>query len=68
MITPSNRAPSHGGHGTLEILGVIQVLEANDIPCCLIGTSALIYYGADRVRGVNKSLHSCHDPNAKSES
>jgi hypothetical protein len=44
---------SCGGHGTLEILKVTQDLENNSIPCCLVGTSALIYYGANRIRGVS---------------
>lgn len=45
---------SCGGHGTFEIREVVRILEANSIPCCLVGTSGLIYYGADRGRGVSK--------------
>ncbi|KAI9732270.1 MAG: hypothetical protein M1818_007589 [Claussenomyces sp. TS43310] len=41
---------SFGGHGTLEILRLIRVLEENGACCCVTGTSALIYYGADRHR------------------
>ena len=50
-----DKLASFGGHGTLEILKVTQVLEGHDIPCCLTGTSALIYYGADRTRNVRFS-------------
>jgi len=48
---PNDKLASYGGHGTLEILKVTQILEENSIPCCLAGTSALIYYGANRGRG-----------------
>ena len=44
--------PLNGGHGTLEILHVTQILEQGDIPCCIVGISALKYYGAPRVRWV----------------
>ena len=40
------------GHGTLEILEVTKILEAQGIPCCLVGVSALMYYGAGRGRHV----------------
>ncbi|PVH73495.1 hypothetical protein DL98DRAFT_431233 [Cadophora sp. DSE1049] len=43
-------APGSGGHGTLEILGVIKLFEDNGIACCVIGTSALKYFGAWRIR------------------
>lgn len=45
--------PSFGGHGTLEALEVSQVLEENGIVCAFCGVSALIYYGAGRVRDVS---------------
>lgn len=45
---------SCGGHGTLEILQVVKVLEDNGISCCLVETSALIYYGANRTLGVGQ--------------
>ncbi|KAH4354081.1 hypothetical protein HBH98_014520 [Parastagonospora nodorum] len=48
--SPDDELPSFGGHGTLEILGVIQLLNGAGITCCLVGISALIYYGAGRVR------------------
>jgi hypothetical protein len=40
------KEPSCHGHGTLEILEVIKLLESNNITCCITGNSALIYYGA----------------------
>ncbi|KAJ5673756.1 hypothetical protein N7462_009195 [Penicillium macrosclerotiorum] len=42
--------PSCGGHGTLEILAVTRFLESRGIECCIVGVSALIFYGAGRVR------------------
>jgi len=45
--------PSFGGHGTLEILQVTKLLEGAGITCCIVGISALIYYGAGRVRRVS---------------
>ncbi|KAM5374313.1 hypothetical protein ACJZ2D_006486 [Fusarium nematophilum] len=41
---------SCGGHGTIEALQLSRTLEEADIPCCFCGVSALIYYGAGRVR------------------
>ncbi|KAI1073207.1 hypothetical protein LB507_010874, partial [Fusarium sp. FIESC RH6] len=41
---------SNDGRGTDDALAVTQILEASDIPCCLVGISALIFYGAARVR------------------
>ncbi|KAG7405410.1 hypothetical protein Forpe1208_v014876 [Fusarium oxysporum f. sp. rapae] len=43
---------SNGGRGTDDTLAVTRILEASDIPCCLVGISALIFYGAARVRPV----------------
>src|SRR5690349_14470446 len=43
---------SCGGHGTLEMLEVSRLLEENGILCAFCGVSALIYYGACRVRDV----------------
>ncbi|KAJ5112377.1 hypothetical protein N7532_000422 [Penicillium argentinense] len=45
-----DQVPSCGGHGTLEILEVTRFLEAHGIECCVVGVSALIFYGAGRVR------------------
>ncbi|KAJ5233019.1 hypothetical protein N7468_005975 [Penicillium chermesinum] len=45
-----DEVPSYGGHGILEILEVIRFLERNGIECCIVGVSALIFYGAGRVR------------------
>jgi len=44
---------SCGGHGTLEMLEVSRVLEDNGIICAFCEVSALIYYGAGRVRDVS---------------
>ncbi|KAB5530357.1 hypothetical protein GE09DRAFT_1207093 [Coniochaeta sp. 2T2.1] len=44
------KVASFGGHGTLEALAVTRILEDHGINCCICGTSALIYYGAGRVR------------------
>ncbi|KAH6865004.1 hypothetical protein BKA58DRAFT_413819 [Alternaria rosae] len=38
--------PSYGGHGTLEVLQVTQLLERAGITCYIVGPSALMYYGA----------------------
>lgn len=43
---------SCGGHGTLEMLEVSRLLEENGIICAFCCVSALIYYGAGRVRDV----------------
>lgn len=50
---PDNEPASCGGAGTLEILEVTQLLNKAGITCCLVGISALIYYGAWRVRNVS---------------
>jgi len=39
----------------LEILQVIQLLERAGITCCIVGISALIYYGAARGRRVSSN-------------
>lgn len=43
---------SCGGHGTLEILEIIESLKNAGITCCIVGLSALKYYGARRLREV----------------
>lgn len=43
---------SNNGRGTDDALTVTRILEAADIPCCIVGTCALIFYGAARVRHV----------------
>ncbi|KAH7314337.1 hypothetical protein BKA65DRAFT_609793 [Rhexocercosporidium sp. MPI-PUGE-AT-0058] len=48
--SPDDVDPSSEGHGTLEILEVIKIFEAASIPCCVVGISALNYYGAWRKR------------------
>lgn len=52
-----DEAPSCGGHGTFEILEVTRFLEQHGIECCLVGVSALIFYGAGRVRNVWNPVH-----------
>lgn len=47
-----DEVPSCGGHGTYEILEVTRFLEQHGIECCIVGVSALIFYGAGRVRNV----------------
>jgi hypothetical protein len=47
-----DEVPSCGGHGTFEILAITRFLEEHGIECCIVGVSALIYYGAGRVRDV----------------
>ncbi|KAF5659101.1 hypothetical protein FCIRC_12622 [Fusarium circinatum] len=46
----TKKRASNNGHGTDDALAVTRILEAADIPCCMVGTSALIFYGAARVR------------------
>ncbi|KAJ5915226.1 hypothetical protein N7454_011121 [Penicillium verhagenii] len=45
-----DEVPSCGGHGTLEILEVTRYLENHGIECCIVGISALMFYGAGRAR------------------
>jgi hypothetical protein len=47
-----NRQASYSGHGTREIRDVTEVLEHGQVPCCVVGVSALIFYGVPRVRDV----------------
>ncbi|KAF1813840.1 hypothetical protein P152DRAFT_433382 [Eremomyces bilateralis CBS 781.70] len=49
-LVPGNGVASCGGHGTDEVLEVTQLLENHRITCCIGGASALIFYGAERVR------------------
>lgn len=37
----------------LEILKVTKILENASVPCCIMGTSALKYYFAGRIRFVS---------------
>ncbi|KAL9089054.1 MAG: hypothetical protein Q9165_005867 [Trypethelium subeluteriae] len=55
---PGDAQASCDGKGTLEAIEVIKELESAGIPCCLVGISALIYYGAGRVRVVRTKVHS----------
>lgn len=47
-----SEVPSYGGHGILEVLEVTRFLEKHGIECCIVGVSALMFYGAARVRDV----------------
>ncbi|KAL1967539.1 hypothetical protein VTN77DRAFT_3054 [Rasamsonia byssochlamydoides] len=48
--SPGDALASDGGYGTPDILKVIKIFKSSGITCCLAGISALIYYGAGRVR------------------
>lgn len=48
--TYSDEEASNRGHGTDDTLVVTRILEEHGIPCCLVGISALVFYGAGRVR------------------
>ena len=48
-----DKEASCGGHGITEILRLMQILEGGGVgPCCGVGVSALMCYGASRVRFV----------------
>lgn len=49
---PTDAEATFGG-GTLEILEITKTLENASIPCCILGISALKYYGAGRIRFVS---------------
>ena len=42
------------GRGTEEILELTKKLEEVSITCCVVGTAALQYYGAPRVKFVRR--------------
>ncbi|KAI0888618.1 uncharacterized protein GGS22DRAFT_61133 [Annulohypoxylon maeteangense] len=46
---PGAKAASYGGRGIVEVRDVIQILETANIPCCVVGGYALVYYGARMV-------------------
>ncbi|KAF5678044.1 hypothetical protein FDENT_9098 [Fusarium denticulatum] len=48
---------SNNGRGTHDALTVTRILEAADIPCCIAGTSALIFYGAARSEPHSTAYH-----------
>lgn len=48
----NEKRASNNGEGTDDALRVTKILEESDIPCCIVGVSALIFYGAARVRPV----------------
>ena len=51
--TSAEREASGNGHGTLEIRGIVQALDKAGIASCIVGVSALMYFGARRVRDVS---------------
>ncbi|KAI1444747.1 hypothetical protein F5Y02DRAFT_389045 [Annulohypoxylon stygium] len=48
-LKPNAKAASYSGRGIVEVLEVIRILEAANIPCCIVGGYALVYYGARMV-------------------
>ncbi|KAF7511789.1 hypothetical protein GJ744_003520 [Endocarpon pusillum] len=50
MPPSTDKQASGNGHGPLEILEIIKRLDQADIPSCIVGISALMYYGARRGR------------------
>jgi hypothetical protein len=46
---------SCSGHDIDDVLKVTKILEDAGFPCCLVDTSALIYYGVSRLRGVSST-------------
>ncbi|WEW55165.1 hypothetical protein PRK78_000594 [Emydomyces testavorans] len=50
LYVPGDALPSHGGAGTVEILEITRLLEAAGVCCCVVGISALRYFGAWRAR------------------
>lgn len=50
---PTEPHASCGGHGTLEIREIVQALEKAGITSCMVGVTALMYYGARRARDVS---------------
>lgn len=59
--TSAERQASGKGHGTLEILEIIKAFNKADIASCIVGVSALMYFGARRVRDVSYNAFFC-DP------
>jgi hypothetical protein len=47
---PSDRYPHLDG--VEEMVGVVKMLEAAGVPCCLVAEAALIYYGTGRMKFV----------------
>jgi hypothetical protein len=45
------------GHGTHEAKEVAEILKSANIAHCMVGVSALMYYGAGRVRQVCSIHH-----------
>lgn len=64
--TSGHRVGQQNGHKTLEVLEITRMLE-QETPCCLIGSSALIFYGAPRIRGVCHSVSQLYDASDTSQ-
>lgn len=54
--TPGDELASRGGTGTLGVLEVTRLLEGAGLPCCIIGISSLIYFGANMVERASALL------------
>ena len=55
----TDKTASNCGHGTDDTLSVVRILEQHNIPCCMVGVSALVFYGANRVRSVSLRAFAC---------
>lgn len=53
----------HAASGKAEVIEVIKLLESAGISCCVVGTTALKYFGAHRATEVN--WYTDHFPNLK---
>lgn len=51
---PDDTLPERSG--VLDIRKVTRIFEEADIPCCMGGASALVWFGAWRVRWVRGSI------------
>lgn len=58
--TSAERQASGNGHGTLEILEIIKAFNKAGIASCIVGVSALMYFGARRVRDVSYNAFFCN--------
>jgi hypothetical protein len=58
---PTENEASGKGHGTLEIREVTTALGKVGIPSCIVGVSALMYFGARRVGSVSHDITHQHD-------
>jgi hypothetical protein len=56
----SNECASNQGYGADDTLAVTRISEEHGIPCWLVGISALVFYGAGRVRDVGADTQELH--------